>query len=72
MENEEDDINKKATAILNRILASKKELKELQDSCKHNFYTIDFVKGHLVKRCKCCYKIIGYPSEKDKRDSGYI
>lgn len=72
MENENDDINKKAISILNRILASKKELKELQDHCKHEHYTIDFVKGSLVKRCKHCYKVIGYPNEKDKKDAGYI
>ena len=72
MENENDDINKRAISILNRILASKKELKELQDHCKHEHYTIDFVKGSLVKRCKYCYKVIGYPNEKDKKDAGYI
>ena len=72
MENEENDINKRATTILNRILASKKELKELQDSCKHETYTIELIKGHLIKRCRECYKKIGYPNEKEKKDAGYI
>ena len=72
MEDEEIDINQQAKELIKRILNSKKELQEIQSKCKHEEYSIEQHKFSLIRKCKNCYKKLGYASEQDKKDAGYI
>ena len=73
MENEEEDIKSKRKKLIISINRLKKELKEAQEGCKHLEYKIELnEKGFLVKTCKECSLQLGYTTEQDKKDSGYI
>ena len=73
---ENDEIKKKAEAIINKIKEAENELKILRNSCKHSEYQIkdvNFGVGvfRLRKICKFCDEIIGLPSKEDLKENGY-
>jgi hypothetical protein len=51
------------------------DIEELQKLCKHNEgYDVKFEQGtNQVRRiCKVCGSVIGYPSEDELKDNGFI
>ena len=51
------------------------DIEELQKLCKHNEgYDVKFEQGtSQVRRiCKICGSVIGYPSEDELKDNGFI
>lgn len=51
------------------------DIEELQKLCKHNEgYDVKFEQGtNQVRRiCKVCGSVIGYPSEGELKDNGFI
>jgi len=51
------------------------DIEELQKICKHNEgYDVKFEQGtSQVRRiCKVCGSVIGYPSEDELKDNGFI
>jgi uncharacterized protein (UPF0335 family) len=73
MEDEDEDIKSRSEKLVININRLKKELKEIQEGCKHSEYKIELNdKGFLVKVCKDCFLQLGYTTEQDKKDSGYI
>ena len=52
-----------------------KELEEIQKECNHkDGYDVKFMSGtNEVRRvCKTCQSVIGYPSENELKDNGFI
>ena len=72
METSEENISGRINKLLNEIQRLEKELSELQESCMHKEFKLDLYKGSILKRCMICKKIVGYPSEEERKDSGYI
>ncbi len=72
METGEENISSRINKLRNEIQQLEKELSELQESCMHKEFKLDLYKGSIIKRCMICTKRIGYPSEEERKDSGYI
>ena len=52
-----------------------KEVEKIQEDCNHkDGYDVRFSNGtNEVRRvCKTCQKVIGYPSEEELKDNGFI
>lgn len=58
--------------ILDKINTLKKELESIQDNCQHEEYSVELIEGSLKRICKSCKKNIGYASQEDLEESGYI
>jgi hypothetical protein len=58
--------------IINQITDLKSELEELQSKCDH-VPTIKFdnEKRSVVKRCELCDYLMGYATEKERKDHGF-
>jgi hypothetical protein len=72
-----DEIKQKAEELINMIKVVEEELVELRKTCKHSDYKIKDINfgvgaSKLRKMCKFCDKIIGFPTQKDLGDNGYI
>ena len=52
----------------------KQDLKDIQSKCLHEEYSIKFDdKGKSLRKiCKKCDHIIGYPTEQELKDNGFI
>lgn len=66
-------------STIKRLLEEKrdvsKELEEIQKKCDHKHgYDVKFYNGtnEVKNMCRICNYIIGYPSEQDLKDNGFI
>jgi len=52
----------------------KKDLDQLQSVCLHDEYDVKFdIESNAIKKiCKKCEKVIGYPTNQELKDNGYI
>lgn len=76
MENN-DYIKKKKQELTENIKGSEEELKELRKMCKHTEVKVrninhDSGAAHLRKVCEICGQVLGFPSNEDLRDNGYM
>ena len=76
MEND-DYIKKRKNELANEIKNSEDELKELRKMCKHSDVEINNINresgaSQLRRVCKVCGEVIGFPSNDELRDSGYM
>ena len=69
-----EDKNKKVNDIKGQIKSLKQDLKDIQSKCLHEEYSLKFDdKGKSLRKiCKKCEQIIGYPSEQELKDNGFI
>jgi len=69
-----EDKNKKVNDIKGQIKSLKQDLKYIQSKCLHEGYSIKFDdKGKSLRKiCKECEQIIGYPTEQELKDNGFI
>lgn len=65
---------KKIEDIKKEIKLLKKDLDQLQSVCLHDEYDVKFdIESNAIKKiCKKCEKIIGYPTNQELKDNGYI
>ena len=68
----QDNTSNKINSLKKSIKDFEKEIKEIQEECKHNEFIIDLVEGSLLKKCKECELFLGYLSNQEKKQSGYI
>lgn len=69
-----EDKNKKVNDIKGQIKSLKQDLKEIQSKCLHDECSIKFDdKGKSLRKiCRDCEQIVGYPTEQELKDNGYI
>ncbi len=69
-----EDKNKKVTDIKKQIKSLTEDLRDIQSKCPHQDYTINFDDSgkSLRKICKECEQIIGFPTEEELKDNGFI
>ena len=69
-----EDKNKKVNDIKGQIKSLKRDLKEIQSKCLHDECSIKFDdKGKSLRKiCRDCEQIVGYPTEQELKDNGYI
>ncbi len=65
---------KKIEDIKKEIKLLKKDLDQLQSVCLHDAYDVKFdMESHTIKKiCKKCEKVIGYPTDQELKDNGFI
>jgi hypothetical protein len=76
MENN-DYIKKKKQELTENIKNSEEELKELRSMCKHEDIKVKNINpesgaSHLRKVCDTCGQILGFPTNDELRESGYM
>lgn len=76
--------NIEANSIISSISKLKVEIKKLEAEisnfrklCRHNSYVIDNINKssqtlQLRKVCKLCGEVLGFPSDEDLKENGYI
>tara|TARA_Y100000389_G_scaffold71251_1_gene67978 strand:+ start:695 stop:946 length:252 start_codon:yes stop_codon:yes gene_type:complete len=71
-ENKKDNIKKKSSELKLLIEKYKKNLKEIQEECRHEpilkLVSESGLSSALRIVCKNCEKVIGYPSQSDNKD----
>ena len=69
-----EDKNKKVNDIKGQIKSLKQDLKEIQSKCLHDECSIKFDdKGKSLRKiCRDCEQIVGYPTEQELKDNGFI
>ena len=69
-----EDDKKSIPKIKSEIKSLKKEIKEIQSKCTHSESSIKFDDAgkSLRKICKNCEHILGYPTEQDLKDNGFL
>jgi len=69
-----EDDKKSIPKIKSEIKSLKKEIKEIQSNCTHLEYSVKFDDDgkSLRKICKDCEHIVGYPTEQELKDNGFI
>ena len=69
-----EDKNKKVNDIKSQIKSLKRDLKDIQSKCLHEEYSIKFDTDgkSLRKICKNCEQIVGYPTEQELKNNGFI
>lgn len=65
---------KKIEDIKKEIKLLKKDLDQLQSLCLHDVYDVKFdIESNAIKKiCKKCEKVIGYPTDQQLKDNGFI
>ena len=69
-----EDDKKSIPKIKSEIKSLKKEIKDIQSKCTHLEYSLKFDDDgkSLRKICKNCEQIVGYPTEQELKDNGFI
>jgi sugar-specific transcriptional regulator TrmB len=72
-----DYIKKRKDELDNEIRSSEDELKELRKMCRHSDVEIKNINresgaSQLRRVCKVCGEAIGFPSNDELRDNGYM
>ena len=72
-----DNIKKRKEELINNIKDSEKELQELRLKCKHEATAVKDVNpesgsSSLRKVCIVCEQSIGFPTNQELKDSGYM
>jgi len=68
------DKKKKVENIKKEIKLLKKDLDQLQSVCVHDECDVKFdLESNAIKKiCKKCEKVIGYPTDQELKDNGFI
>jgi hypothetical protein len=68
------DKKKKVENIKKEIKLLKKDLDQLQSVCVHDECDVKFdLESNAIKKiCKKCEKVIGYPTDQQLKDNGFI
>tara|TARA_R110000824_G_scaffold28858_1_gene96521 strand:- start:322 stop:528 length:207 start_codon:yes stop_codon:yes gene_type:complete len=66
--------DKKIEDIKKEIKLLKKDLDQLQSGCLHAEDDVKFdIESNAIKKiCKKCEKVIGYPTDQELKDNGFI
>tara|TARA_Y100000034_G_scaffold63510_1_gene76834 strand:- start:77 stop:289 length:213 start_codon:yes stop_codon:yes gene_type:complete len=69
-----EDDKKSIPKIKSEIKSLKKEIKDIQFKCPHSESIIKFDDEgkSLRKICKNCEQILGYPTEQELKDNGFL
>ena len=69
-----EDKNKKVNDIKGQIKSLRQDLKDIQSKCLHDECSIKFDdKGKSLRKiCRDCEQIVGYHTEQELKDNGYI
>lgn len=71
-----EEISSQRHRLIRIIDESKKDLKELQDLCKHSTYSVvthdEDGRRSIKNVCGCCGRDLGYPSDQDFIDAGMV
>jgi len=69
-----EDNKKSIPDIKSEIKSLKKDIQDIQSTCSHLEYSVKFEEcgKSLRKICKDCEQIVGYPTEQELKDNGFI
>ena len=69
-----EDDKKSIPKIKSEIKSLKKDIEEIQSKCPHSESIIKFDDEgkSLRKICKSCEHIVGYPTEQELKDNGFL
>mgnify|MGYP000217800783 FL=1 len=67
--NDNQDILKTVNNIENKLKQLEKEKENIQDSCSHKEWIVNFDEGRSIKRyCSECKKELGYATKEEEQD----